>query len=403
MHAVHAPRAFVRSLLAIGDEPDDDDDLRLRKRMGVVAGYLTIVAPLGAPALARWHPIADVLAPVLSLWSVGNLVLLARTRRFRRYVVLLLVGGLMFTMLMNVVIGGLTSGAGVVWVFLTPVYAILALGPRAAVPWFFVFVAALLLSAGIDPIVTALIQPPPYAVQLFSFVQNIGLPLGITFALFYYTDVRRRAAEARSEELLTNAIPVSIARRLKHGEERIAEAYAEATVLFSDIAGFTPWANQTEPARVVGLLDDLFTRFDALVAECGLEKIKTIGDAYMAVAGAPEPMAQHADAALTMARRMLTAVAEWRAEHDVPLQVRIGLASGSTVGGVIGRRRILFDLWGDTVNTASRMESSGLAGRIQVAASTWGRLSNQDPFEPREVEVKGLGSMHTYLFTGGPG
>ncbi len=392
----------MRSLLAIGDEPDDDDDLRLRKRMGVVAGYLTIILPLGAPALARWNPIADVLAPALSLWSVGNLLLLARTRQFRRYVVLLLVGGLMFTLLADVVIGGLTAGAGIVWVFLTPVYAILALGPRAAVPWFFVFIGALLFSAGIDPIVTARIQPPPYAIRLIAFVQNIGLPLGITFGLFYYTDVRRRAAEARSDELLTNAIPVSIARRLQHGEGRIAEAYPETTVLFSDIAGFTPWANQTEPSRVVGLLDDLFTRFDELVAECGLEKIKTIGDAYMAAAGAPEPMSGHADAAVTTARRMLTAVAEWRAEHDVPLQVRIGLASGPAVGGVIGRRRILFDLWGDTVNTASRMESSGVAGRIQVAASTWEHLSNQDPFEPREVEVKGLGAMHTHLSTGAP-
>ncbi len=391
----------MRSLLAIGDKPGDDDDLRLRKRMGVVGGYLTIVAPLGAPALARWHPLADVLAPALSLWSVGNLVLLARTRQFRRYVALLLLGGLLFTLLMDVVIGGLTTGAGIIWAFLTPVYAILALGPRAAVPWFAVFIGALVLSAGIDPIVTELIQPPPYAVQLASFVQNIGVPLGITFGLFYYTDTRRRAAEARSEELLTNAIPVSIATRLRHGEERIAEAYPETTVLFSDIAGFTAWTNRTAPDRVVSLLDDLFTRFDELVAGCGLEKIKTIGDAYMAVAGAPEPMPDHADAAMRMAQGMLDEVASWRAEHDVELQVRIGLASGPSVGGVIGRRRILFDLWGDTVNTASRMESSGVPGRIQVAASTWERLTDAGRFEPREVEVKGLGAMRTYLLVDG--
>jgi guanylate cyclase len=392
----------VRSLLAIGDEPDDDDDMRLRKRMGVVGGYLTIVAPLAAPALADWNPIADVLAPALSLWSVGNLVLLARTRQFRRYVVLLLVGGLLFTLLMDVVIGGMTASAGIIWAFLTPVYAILALGPRPALPWFYLFIGALVLSAAVDPIVTAAIQPPPYAVQLVSFVQNIGLPLGITFGMLYYTDVRRRAAEARSEELLTNAIPVAIARRLKHGEQRIAESYPETTVLFSDIAGFTPWTNRTEPARVVGLLDDLFSRFDALVAECGLEKIKTIGDAYMAVAGAPEPMAHHADAALTMARRMLAAAGDWREEHGVPLEIRIGLASGQAVGGVIGKRRILFDLWGDTVNTASRMESSGVPGHIQVATSTWERLSNRESSEPREVEIKGLGLMRTHLFTGGP-
>jgi adenylate cyclase len=400
MRRVRAARAIVHRLLAIGDEPDDDDDLRLRKRMGVIGGYLTIVAPLGAPVLARWNPLADVLAPALALWSVGNLVLLARTRQFRRYVNLLLTGGLLFTLLMDVVLGGLTSGAGIIWAFLGPVYGILALGPRAALPWFVAFAAALLLSAGIDPFVTAHIEPPSYAVRLVSFVQDIGVPLGITFALLYYTDVRRRAAEARSEELLTNAIPVSIARRLKRGEERIAEAWEEATVLFSDIAGFTPWANQTDPERVVGLLDDLFTRFDALVSECGLEKIKTIGDAYMAVAGVPEPMPQHADAALAMARRMLATVAEWRAEHGVALEVRIGLASGPVMAGVIGRRRILFDLWGDTVNTASRMESSGVPGRIQVAGSTWERLADQAGFEPREVEVKGLGKMRTHLFVG---
>jgi class 3 adenylate cyclase len=213
-----------------------------------------------------------------------------------------------------------------------------------------------------------------------------------------YTDLRRRRAEARSEELLTNAIPVSIATRLKRGEERIAESYPATTVLFADLAGFTPWARETDAARVVGFLDELFTRFDELAAESGVEKIKTIGDAYMAVAGAPEPRAEHASAAIGLARGMLAALAEVRERLGVSLELRIGLASGPVVGGVIGQRRILFDLWGDTVNTASRMQSSGVPGRIQVAPSTRELLGDSFRFDDRDpIDVKGLGPMSTYL------
>jgi class 3 adenylate cyclase len=146
--------------------------------------------------------------------------------------------------------------------------------------------------------------------------------------------VRRRAAEARADELLTNAIPASIAARLKRGEHPIAEAYPETTVLFADIVGFTPWANRTDPDRVIGLLDDLFTRFDRIAAECGLEKIKTMGDAYMAVAGAPIARPDHASAGVQMAQGILAATDDWRVANDVALEVRIGIASGPTAGGV---------------------------------------------------------------------
>jgi adenylate cyclase len=390
-------RRLIGRLVAIADEPVDSDDRRLRKRMGVVAGYVTIVAPLGAPLIGGWHALIVVSVAGLSLWSAANLAMLARSHQFERYVGFLLAGGLLFTLLMDVVTGGLTAGAGIIWTFLGPVYAILALGPRQALPWFGVFIGAVVLAAAIDPIVTSAVRPPPYEIELFSFAQNIGLPLGITFGLLHYTDVRRRAAEARSDELLTNAIPVSIANRLKHGEQRIAELYPETTILFSDIVGFTPWASRTDPDRVVGILDALFTRFDELAAECGVEKIKTIGDAYMAVAGAPDPRTDHAEVAITMAARMLDAVGAWRTTHDLALEVRIGLASGPVVAGVIGQRRILFDLWGETVNTASRMESSGMPGRIQVAAGTWERLRDRHAFDEREVEVKGLGRLRTYL------
>ena len=162
--------------------------------------------------------------------------------------------------------------------------------------------------------------------------------------------------------------------------------------------GFTPWAQRTDPNQVVSFLDDLFSRFDELAATCGVEKIKTIGDSYMAVAGAPEPREDHAQAAMELARGMLRALADAQSRLGLALELRIGLASGSVVGGVIGQKRILFDLWGDTVNVASRMESSGVPGRIQVAQSTRELLRGSCSFEERgPVEVKGLGRMTTYL------
>jgi adenylate cyclase len=339
----------------------------------------------------------------LSLWSVANLLVLSRTRRFERFVVALLAVGAPFTFFSTILVGGVLYGSGgLVWAFLVPAYALLALGPRRATPWFLVFLGTLILSVALDPIVGGLFAPLPYTTQLLFYVQNVGLPLTISFLLLRYVDVRRRRAEARSDELLTNAIPRSIATRLRHGESRIAEAYPETTIVFADIAGFTPWAQRTDPARVVSLLDDLFSRFDRLAAEHGLEKIKTVGDAYMAAAGAPEPRPDHGPAAVSFAQAILGAVAEWRRENGLELEARVGLASGKVVGGVIGQRRITFDLWGDTVNTAARMESSGVPGRIHLAASTRALLDDALEFEERRLDIKGLGPMTTYLVASPP-
>ncbi|HYI66426.1 MAG TPA: adenylate/guanylate cyclase domain-containing protein [Candidatus Limnocylindrales bacterium] len=390
---------LLNRLVGLADEPTDDDDLRLRKRVGVVAGYILVLGPLQLPILAQGLPLSWFVAATMPLVSVLNLIVLARTHRFERYVKILVVMVLLFPAVIEVSLGGLGgASAALVFAFLGPVFALLALGPRRATAWFVAFGVVVIGVILIDPFVSSRIPPQPYPLRLVWYLANLGVPLGITFAMLRYTDLRRRRAEARSEELLTNAIPVSIAARLKRGEERIAESYPETTVLFADLAGFTPWARSTDPAQVVGFLDELFTRFDELAAKSGVEKIKTIGDAYMAVAGAPEPNPEHAAAAIGLARGMLAALAEVRDRHGVPLELRIGLASGTVVGGVIGQRRILFDLWGDTVNTASRMQSSGVEGRIQVAASTRELLQDHWRFEEREpVEVKGLGPMTTYL------
>jgi guanylate cyclase len=398
--------ALVHRLISIAEGPTDDDDLRLRKRVGVVAGYILVVGPLLLPVMAQGHALSRAVALTLPLIMAVNLAVLSRTRRFERYVVVLLVSVTLFPAFIEVALGGLGgSSASFLFAFLGPVFAILTLGPLRATAWFMFFLLVMGGVIAVDPLFSSTIEPQPYPQRLIFYAANLAVPLGITFLFLRQTDLRRRQAEARSEELLTNAIPMSIAARLKRGDQRIADSYPDTTVLFADIVNFTPWAQRTDPDHVVSFLDNLFSRFDELAATYGVEKIKTIGDSYMAVAGAPESRSDHAVAALMLARGMLAAMAEKRGQKELALELRIGLASGSVVGGVIGQKRILFDLWGDTVNLASRMESSGVPGRIQVAPSTWILLRDASAvwFEEREaVEVKGLGWMTTYLLAESP-
>jgi adenylate cyclase len=394
--------ALAHRFISIADEPTDDDDLRLRKRVGVATGYVIGFGGLLLPVMAQGLALSWVVALTMSPVSAINLAVLARTRRFDRYVVVLILAVTLFPALVDLALGGMEgSSGGFVFSFVGPMFAILALGPRRATAWLILYLLVLLALILLDPIVSRAIAPQPYGLRLVFYASNFSAPLVIVFFLLRYTEIRRREAQALADQLLTNAIPVSIAARLKRGE-RIAEAYRNTTVLFADLVGFTPWAGRNDPGQVVSFLDDLFSRFDELAAACGVEKIKTIGDSYMAVAGAPEPRADHAEAAVALARGMLGVLAEVRDPAGLALEMRVGLGSGSVVGGVIGQRRILFDLWGDTVNLASRMESSGVPGRIQVAPSTWALLhqSSAYSFEEREpIEIKGLGLMTTYLLT----
>jgi adenylate cyclase len=394
----HRIGTILDRLISFADEPSDDDDARLRKRVGILAGYINVVLPLQLPLLSQGLGLSWFVAIVMPLVSATNLLVLARTRRFDRYVVVLILTVLLFPAVVEIALGGIGgASAGYLFAFLGPVYAILALGPRRATSWFVAFLLLLLAVILLDPIISSRIAPQPYPLRLAFYFANLAVPLGITFLMLRYTDVRRRQAQALADQLLTNAIPVTIAARLKRGETRIAESYPATTVLFADLASFTPWAQGADPDHVISALDGLFTRFDVLAAEHRVEKIKTLGDAYMAVAGAPEPMDDHAAAAIRLAQAMLQAFADSRVALGLPLELRVGMASGPVVGGVIGQQRILFDLWGDTVNTASRMQSSGLPGRIQVAPTTWTLTKDDFAFEERAIEVKGLGPMVAYL------
>jgi class 3 adenylate cyclase/NAD(P)-dependent dehydrogenase (short-subunit alcohol dehydrogenase family) len=213
----------------------------------------------------------------------------------------------------------------------------------------------------------------------------------------------RELAEAhgRSEALLLNVLPRPIAERLKNGEGTIADYFNEVTVLFADIVGFTPMSAQLAPQRVVEILDAVFSAFDRVAGRHGLEKIKTIGDCYMMVGGLPEPRPDHADAVARAALDIIDALGEVGRAVGVPLATRIGMHTGAVVAGVIGRRKFIYDLWGDTVNTASRMESHGVANRVQCTEEVYRRLSDRYAFEPRgAVEVKGKGAMPAYFLLG---
>jgi class 3 adenylate cyclase len=204
-----------------------------------------------------------------------------------------------------------------------------------------------------------------------------------------------------NEALLLNILPGEIATRLKTGEEKIADAFADVTVLFADLVGFTVMSGEIPAGEVVDVLNGLFTRFDDAAGELGIEKIKTIGDCYMAVCGLPRPCADHAERMARMALRMAAATREYGAERGKNLQIRIGLHSGPVVAGVIGARKFIYDLWGDTVNLASRMESTGVPGQIQVTRSVYERLRTGFEFESRgAISVKGKGEIETWLLRG---
>ncbi|TAE27890.1 MAG: response regulator [Candidatus Kapaibacterium sp.] len=208
------------------------------------------------------------------------------------------------------------------------------------------------------------------------------------------------AEKRRAEQLLLNILPASIADRLQNGERQIADRFDDATVLFADVTNFTPLSETYSAEEIVGLLNRLFSAFDALADKYGVEKIKTMGDSYMAACGIPLQRPDHAAASAHMAIEMLQSLATLNQESGNSLNIRIGLHCGPVVAGVIGVKKFIYDLWGDTVNIASRMESHGEAGKIHVSEAIYTKLKDTFRFEDRGmVEVKGKGSMKTYFLT----
>jgi len=301
----------------------------------------------------------------------------------------------------------LGTGAGVhLYYIATAALAVLFLGvERILLSLFVVVVAAALFIAAhfLLPFNTELVPPETLIVNFtVSAVVTLSILFGVVFYAVRQIGRAEAAAEreyARSEALLANILPPAVAARLKaRGAEVIADSYDEASILFADMAGFTARAGSTPPVDLVLFLNRVFSEFDRLVERYGLEKIKTTGDSYMVVSGVPEPRPDHAEALALLALDMRDAAKAIAAATQRPLDIRIGISSGPVVAGVVGTKKFFYDVWGDTVNVASRMESTGEAGKIQVSPSAAAKLEARFILAARgEIEVKGKGRMRTWF------
>jgi guanylate cyclase len=409
---------WLQRLVEIGALPEDSAETRARKSVLVLSSVLM------AGMACLWV----VTYAVLGLWlsaaipfayQVATAISIATFARTRRYVLFRdgqLVLPLLLPFALQWSLGGFENSSAVsLWAITSPLGALLFVGGRQAVPWFLAFAGLVAFSVVIDPALAADAPDIPQGVVLAFFAFNIlGVATTVFALLQYFVRARERAlrdlaAEHRalereqdkSERLLLNVLPAPVAARLKEDDTVIADDFAAVTVLFADLVGFTPLSERLSAAALVSLLDGVFARWDALVAAHGVEKIKTIGDAYMVAGGIPVPRADHAEAIADVALAMGPELAACAEEAGVSLQVRIGIDSGPVVAGVIGRAKFSYDLWGDTVNTASRMESHAEPGTIQVTERACRLL--RDRFELRErgtVDVKGKGPMTSHLLLG---
>ncbi|MFF0341321.1 adenylate/guanylate cyclase domain-containing protein [Kribbella sp. NPDC004875] len=393
----------------MGARAEDSYDERLRQ------GTLIFSAVLVAAICTIWvmtylaygDPVSAAIPACYQVITVIGLVVLARTRRFVMFRTTQLVAILVLPALLQISLGGFVASSGMIlWAMLAPLAALALLGTRRAVPWLVAFFAELVALALVDARLRPSVPELPTGFVVTFLVLNVaGLMVSSYVMLGYFVEQRERAhrdlqaERERSERLLLNVLPEPIAERLKADPGVIAEHYDGVSVLFADIAGFTARAAVMAAAEVVNLLDQVFSAFDRIADAEGVEKIKTIGDAYMLAGGLPNPRPDHLAAVARTALALRDEVARIAAQPGQEwLAVRIGIDSGPVVAGVIGRRKFIYDLWGDTVNTASRMESHGRPGEIQLTERVAAALGPEFVVRPRGViDVKGKGPMPTFL------
>jgi adenylate cyclase len=392
-------------VLSIGAAPRDTADERFRKRL--LVGIALLILPIGFLWGCLYWVVGEH-AVALTPWayvtgSAISLVVFARTSNFAflRTAQQLLI--LVAPAAGMVMLGGLRESSGVIlWSLFAPLGAVAFDRPGRAWTWFVAFVVTILLALGLSEVVRPDGADLPEAFVRTFDVLNIVVVSFVAMLLLVTFARGRDTAQARVEALLLNVLPAEVAQRLQSDPNSIADHFDEASILFADVVDFTPLSSRLDAREVVGLLDRLFTSFDALVDRYDVEKIKTIGDCYMAAAGVPNRRPDHAHALAGLALEMRECAKNCLpdgAGHD--LRLRIGISSGPVVAGVIGRRRFLYDLWGDTVNMASRMESHGAPDEIQITRSTWELLDDHFVTEPIGlVDVKGKGEIETWRLVG---
>lgn len=390
--------AIVERALSIAAADGDDVETQRLKRLIVGGLFVALLMPwpgvvqlaLADAPLAAWATVGSFLTALIAL-----VALRLGVATHSGVLHLVIAGNLSVSVVIHLSFGGfLASGANFLWLLVLLIAALAILGDRRATAWLFVSIALFLASM----VATNFIEPPYVHPD-----PELGATITFLIILIFNFFVLRAFVQQRadllqiSDGLLTNILPAPIAARLKHSDDRIADEYESASILFADVADFTPMSAGMTPHELVALLDDVFSDFDALVESMGLEKIKTIGDAYMVAAGVPEARDDHAEALCELALAMRDRVGT-RTYRGQQVRFRIGINSGPVVAGIIGIKKFSYDLWGDSVNTASRMESFGKAGRIQVTRATRDLAEGSFVFESGGVvDVKGKGPMEVWF------
>jgi len=414
-------RSFVARLRGAGVEPGDPNDVRIRKSIMVFAMGLMTAAPMFWLAL-YWLlglQLSATLPFTFQLISVATLMVYIMTGGFRFFQYAQLGLFLFFPFVVQLSIGNFISASGVVlWGILAPIVAVPVLGPRESIPWFAAHVTMLAICGFIDfqlPGTAAALRVPSSVSGVFFTLNFIAIS-SISYFLLRYAAQQKEAYESelkqahrllqieqdKSERLLLNILPGPVAERLKREDGDVADGFADVTVMFADIVNFTHIAEGMAPSQIFTMLNKIFSGFDALADKHGLEKIKTIGDAYMVAGGlnvgeGPDYTDKIADMAVDM-RDML---ANDRSVNELGLEIRIGIGTGPIVAGVVGKKKFIYDLWGDTVNMASRITSEGVPGMIQTDATTYRRLQGRFDFHPPQMlYLKSKGETVVYRLIG---
>jgi guanylate cyclase len=384
----------------IGSDPSDDDDIRLQKSLLVICAFPFMLAGVlwGLLYVFSNEPLAGAIPLSYSFVSMLSIIHFARTRAyyFFRFSQLALI--LLLPFLLMMALGGFVSGSAVVlWALICPLGALLFDEPRHAPRWFLAFILLVAVSGFLQPTMRSTNHLSPFLVNFFFVINFIGVG-SLAFMMVFYFVGQKNMFQQKSEALLLNILPKEIAAILKNESRTIADHYDQASVLFADMVGFTSLSAELPPAEMVELLNEAFSFFDSLLDKYDVEKIRTIGDNYMIASGVPRRRPDHAQGLVRMALEMRDYISTHTFRNNQRVRFRIGINSGSMIAGVIGRRKFVYDVWGDAVNIASRMESHGLGGAVQITRATYELIKDEFVCEPRgTVNVKGKGEMEVWL------
>jgi len=414
--------SLLDRLRTAGIDPGDSDELRLNKSLLMFATGLASVASM------LWLVIYWSLGPQFSsnlpfafqILLATNLAIYIRWGNFDFFRVSQLALFLFFPFVVQWSIGNFISASGItIWGLLAPVGAILFIGAREGFAWFIAYLFLLAMSGSFDYYLADVeLQTKtqiPIRTAVVFFALNFAAVSTIVFLLLRFATIEKQRAQARlseahrllqieqerSERLLLNILPGPVAERLKSSNQTIADGFADVTVMFADIVNFTHIAEGMAPTQVFAMLNRIFSSFDELAEKFGLEKIKTIGDAYMVAGGLNDGDTDYSAAIADMALAMRDILRNDFTVNESHLEVRIGIGTGPVVAGVVGKKKFIYDLWGDTVNIASRITSEGVPGMIQVDATTHRRLKEHFDFhEPQTIYLKGKGETEVHRIIG---